>query len=111
MMEDYKVDNFPMSSIENMESIISIMKNSICKISINNGQQGTGFLCNINMNDWDILRFLITTDFLIDANDFAPGDKINISFDEGKINKEIIIEENRKIYTILIKNVALPLLK
>ena len=99
MMEDFKVDNFPMSSIETMESIISIMKNSICKISINNGQQGTGFLCNINMNDWDTLRSLITTDFLIDANDFAPGDKINISFDEGKINKEIIIEENRKIYT------------
>ena len=30
------------------------MKNSICKIIINNGQQGTGFLCNVNLNDWDV---------------------------------------------------------
>ena len=99
MLEDYKVDNFPMSTIEAMESIINIMKNSICKISINNGQQGTGFLCNVNLNDWDTLRFLITSDFFIDENDFVIGNKINISLNEGRISKEIIIEENRKNFT------------
>ena len=99
MLEDYKVDNFPMSTIEAMESIINIMKNSICKIRINNGQQGTGFLCNVNLNDWDTLRFLITSDFFIDENDFVIGNKINISLNEGRISKEIIIEENRKNFT------------
>ena len=99
MLEDYIVDNYPMSSIETLENIINIMKSSICKISINNGQQGTGFFCNINLNDWEILRVLITTDFFIDGNDFVPGHKINISLNEGKIKKEIIIEENRKKYT------------
>ena len=99
MLEDYKVDNFPMSTIESMESVIDIMRNSICKIIINNGQQGTGFLCSFNINDWDILRCLITTDFFIDESDFDPGSKINISLNEGIINKEITIEENRKKYT------------
>ena len=88
MLEDYKVDNFPMSTIESMESVIDIMRNSICKIIINNGQQGTGFLCSFNINDWDILRCLITTDFFIDESDFDPGSKINISLNEGIINKE-----------------------
>jgi len=99
MLEDYKVENFQMSTIEDMERIMHIMKNSICKISINNGQQGTGFLCRFNINDWDTLRCLVTTDFFIDESDFDPGSKINFSLDEGRINKEITIEENRKKYT------------
>jgi len=99
MIEDYKVENFQMSTIEDMERIMHIMKNSICKISINNGQQGTGFLCRFNINDWDTLRCLVTTDFFIDESDFDPGSKINFSLDEGRINKEITIEENRKKYT------------
>ena len=88
-----------MSTIEDMERIIHIMRNSICKISINNGQQGTGFLCSFNINDWDTLRCLVTTDFFIDESDFDPGSKINFSLDEGRINKEITIEKNRKKYT------------
>ena len=99
MIDDYKVDNFQICTIEDMERIIYIMRNSICKISINNGQQGTGFLCSININDWDTLRCLVTTDFFIDESDFDPGIKINFSLDEGRINKEITIEENRKKYT------------
>ena len=80
MIEDYKVENFQMSTIEDMERIIHIMRNSICKISINNGQQGTGFLCSFNINDWDTLRCLVTTDFFIDESDFDPWNKKRIIY-------------------------------
>ena len=98
MEEDYNVDDYPVSSIEAMENMINIMKKSICRININNGKKGTGFLCNVNLNDWDALRVLITTDFIMNTNDIAPGDKINISLNEGKINKEIILDQKRKKY-------------
>ena len=45
MEEGFSVNDNPMCSIEEMEKIINIMKESICKIKINNEQQGTGFLC------------------------------------------------------------------
>ena len=63
MEEGFSVNDNPMCSIEEMEKIINIMKESICKIKINNEQNGTGFFCNVSMDDWDILRVFITTDF------------------------------------------------
>ena len=37
--------------------------------------------------------------FFLDGNDFYSGRKINISLNDDKINKEIIIDENRKKYS------------
>ena len=96
--ELYDVDNYPMSSIEAMKKMINQMENSICQISINSEVKGTGFLCNIILDDWETIKVLITTTFVLTGNDILPGTKINISFNNKKLNKEILIDQNRKAY-------------
>ena len=99
-MEDdiYDVKNYPMSSIKTMDKIISQMKRTICNISANNKGKGTGFFCNINYDDWEILRVLITTNNVLDKFDISPGQKIKISLNDGEISKEILIDGKRKTY-------------
>ena len=90
----YDIDNYPMPSIETMETIINQMENSVCQIRVNNEIKGTGFLCNINLDDWETLKVLITTSYVL--NEFDLFGKINISFNNKKFNKEILIDNNRK---------------
>ena len=81
-----------------IEKIMKQMKKSLCKID---GQiQGTGFLCLIPYPDiLHLLNVLITCIHVF--NDISIGNTIKLVFDDGKENKEKIIEldKSRKVYT------------
>ena len=72
------------------------MSNSVCRIAIGN-KIGTGFLCLIPFARIEHkLKVLITCNHVF--NDIKIGNKIKVMLYNG-IQKEIIIDELRKIYT------------
>ena len=87
----------PVDIVKN-ERIKIQLRNCICKI--NEFQNvGTGFLCKIPYpNGWRYLPVLITNKNIIDA-DKILNKKIDITFDDDKVEKEITITQNRKIYS------------
>ena len=97
-----KVPNSPDPiSLENMKTIISQMKNSICQIR-NNGNYGTGFFCIIPFPDqYDTLPVLITCNHVLNENDLYEGNKIEIFFqlDKKEKKKTILIDNLRKTFT------------
>ena len=48
--------------------------------------------------DLETIKVFITTTFVLSENDILPGTKINISFNNKKLNKKILIDKNRKTY-------------
>ena len=66
---------------------------SLCKIHIGNNS-GSGFLCLIPD------PVLITNNHVLDKEKIKIGEKIKISFNDEEIFKNIIIDKNRKTYTI-----------
>ena len=99
MMEEnlHYAKKYPMLTMESLEIIINQMKKSICKIN-NDKFKGTGFLCNINYHDCETPRVLITTHNVLPEYEIKPGKEINISINNGKIKKKLLIDEKRKIY-------------
>ena len=87
----------PVDIVKN-ERIKIQLRNCICKI--NEFQNvGTGFLCKIPYpNGWKYLPVLITNKNIINA-DKILNKKIDIIFDDDKVEKEITITQNRKIYS------------
>ena len=84
-------------SIEGMEKIINQMKNSICKIYLNDGNTATGFFCLIPyIIKSKNIPFLITNEHVLNKNNL--NNKIIISLENGKINKEINLKIERIIY-------------
>ena len=72
------------------------MTNSVFKIVVGN-KMDTGFLCLIPFPNIEYrLKVLIT--FSSVFNDITIGNKIKIMFDNG-IEKEIIIDGTRRVYT------------
>ena len=72
------------------------MSNSIWRIVIGNNI-GTGFLCLIPFPSIEYrLKVLITCNHVF--NDITIGNKIKVIFYNG-IEKEIIIDEERRVYT------------
>ena len=85
----------PLNKKQHMK-IIDQMTNSVCRIVIGN-KIGTGFLCLIPFPTIEYrLKVLITCNHVF--NDITKGNKIKIIFD-NKIEKEIIIDGIRKVYT------------
>ena len=77
--------------------IIDQMEKSICKIIKKGGIFGTGFFCNIPHQGQN-LKVLITSDKVINKQDIYQLNKVKISLDDDKINKNIELNEKRTIY-------------
>ena len=72
------------------------MNNSVCRIDLGL-KTGTGFLCLIPYpNIANLLKVLITCNHVF--NDIKIGNKIKVIFN-SKIEKEIILDKTRKLYT------------
>ena len=87
-------------SIKGTETIISQMKNGICKIYTKNGTKGTGFFCKIsNQTKTNYLNVLFTNNHVLNENDIRIGSIINFSLNDDNIYKQITIDEKRKVFT------------
>ena len=86
-------------SIEATEKILEQMKNSICKIILENGKEGNGFFCKIPKRDkYDLLPVLITNNSLIDELELKKEkNKIKISINNNEY--EEIELQNRITFT------------
>lgn len=69
------------------EKILKQMKSSICKII--NKNIGTGFFCNINLDDKKV-HCLLTNYHILDEEYVKKNKTIKISMNDNSINKEII---------------------
>ena len=77
------------------EKILKQMKSSICKII--NKNIGTGFFCNINLDDKKV-HCLLTNYHILDEEYVKKNKTIKISMNDNSINKEIPINENDILY-------------
>ena len=78
--------------------IIYLSKKSVVKIR-KQGMVSTGALCNVHFPDKKILPVLIACNHMLNENDIIVGQKIDFSLDNDKIFYQILIDENRKVYT------------
>ena len=74
------------------------MKNSVFKIYILNGGQGTGFFCNI-INDKYKIPVLITNNHIIDKNYIKEQKFIKLTLFNDKLDKDIPLGNNRIYYS------------
>ena len=84
--------------IKGIKEIENQMKKSICKIYKNDGNKGTGFFCEIPYQQ-EKIKVMMTNNHIIDDKYIKENDKIQISMNDDKENKSIIIDNKRKIYT------------
>ena len=96
-----QLDNYPNAiSPEEMDIIKEHMEKSVCKIICPKGGYGTGFFCKIPFPDeLNLLRVLITNNHVLGENDIIQGYKITFSLKNDKYFYEILIDNERKIYT------------
>lgn len=86
-------------TIDKLEIILKQLKKSICYIKGKN-KQGTGFFCKIPYPDFFNLKpVLITNHHILEENDIKEGSKIKFTLNKDSINKEIIINNKRKIFS------------
>ena len=83
-------------SLQNTKKILFQMENCICKIYMNNGGIGTGFLCKIPFNN-NLLPVLITNNHVLNENDIDNNKIIKLMIN-NKV-KKIEIDNSRKKYT------------
>ena len=81
-----------------MNKLIQLVEKSICKIKLKN-RLGTGFFCNIDIDEYKKIPVLITCNHLLHEDDINPGQKINFSTNNDKQNYEIEKNKERKIYS------------
>ena len=89
-------------SLEAMEIVAKQMKNCVCKIKFKVGGKngnGTGFFCNVLYDGWNSIRVLMTNNHILNESYILPGKEISFFMNNGKIQKKIIIDNSRKIYT------------
>jgi len=85
-------------SIKGTKEILNQMENCIFKIYKNNGEKGTGFFCKILYKNYNI-PVMITNNHVIDEKYIKENKNIKITLNDDNINKTIILNNNRKIYT------------
>ena len=93
------IKNSPLPvSLEKTNLIIQQMNNCICLVKRNFKDKGTGtgFFCNIPYKGKE-LKVLITANHIIDAKILKKNKLVHIEL--NGILKEIIINDNRKIYS------------
>ena len=87
---------------------LSQMEKTICKIKLADEKIGTGFFCLIPFPDkFNPLPVLITCNHVLDKNNISEGSEINFSLNNEKINKLISINNSRKTYTSIEKDITI----
>ena len=95
--ENY-IKKYPLPiSIKGMAKIIDQMKNSICKIQLNNSH-GTGFFCSISFDNNEI-KGLITNNHLLNYSILKERKRIELSLNDDQQLKIINLEDKRILYT------------
>ena len=85
--------------LDKLEKIMKQSKNCVCKIDCKDGT-GTGFFCLIPFPDKsDRLGTLMTNNHVLGEADIATGKKIVFSINNGVKKFEIVIDEERKVFT------------
>ena len=95
-------------SIEGTKRILFQMENCICKIYLDNGEIGTGFLCKIPFNN-NLLPVLITNNHVLNENDIDNNKIIKLMINNKA--KKIEIDNSRKKYTNNDKNIDLTIIE
>ena len=95
-------------SLENTKKILFQMENCICKIYMNNGGIGTGFLCKIPFNN-NLLPVLITNNHVLNKNDIDNNKIIKLMINNKA--KKIEIDNSRKKYTNSDKNIDITIIE
>ena len=85
-------------SIKGTKEILNQMENCICKIYKNDGGKGTGFFCRIIYKNYNI-PVLMTNNHVIDELYLKENNNIKLTLNDDNINRIIILDKNRKIYT------------
>ena len=84
---------------ETMKILCEYMENRICKIFCNDGGHGTGFFCNIQLDDWSYKKFLTTNNHVLNKSDILPGKIIKFSMKNDLKQYQIKIDESRITFT------------
>ena len=96
----------PRLNKKQLDEIIFQMDNCVCKIK--NKIIGTGFFCKIPFPDnFKFLPVLITCNHVLDENSIAQGNEINFTLNNDKIDKSIVINESRMLYTNKEKDITI----
>ena len=94
-----KETNEPKISEENTTSNMPI-KESICQIKSKTGKYGIGFFARIPFPTNDkFFNVLITSNQLLNSNDFSPGKQIQLELKQSRKNIILNIDNNRKFYS------------
>ena len=97
MEEEKKIKNSPdYVSISGTQTILSQMKNSICKIKINN-TNGTGFFCKIPYENKE-MNVLMTNYQILDEKYYNQNDSINLFINDEEEVKIINLKTKRITY-------------
>jgi len=109
-MEDYEEENelinnqefigkIPPLSKDQTNEIMSQMEQSICKIDLGD-KVGTGFLCKIPFpTKFHYIGVLITNNHVLKEDYLKLNNNIKITLNDGKIERNILIDKTRKIFT------------
>ena len=92
------VPSSPLISNEKTNIIINQLNNNVCKIYKSNGDNATGFFCKIPFA-YTFLPVLITNNHVLNEEDIKANRIIQLSLEDGKIEKKIIINESRITFT------------
>ena len=65
--------------LEIMEALCQLMKKRICKIYSIKDSHGTGFFCKLPLNNWDVLRALMTNNHVLNENDILVGKTVKFT--------------------------------
>ena len=94
-MKEKILENYPkFVTIEKTKTILDQLQNCICKIKNMNGK-GTGFFCTIPSKK---ISVLMTNYHLIDEK-ILKKNNIYVSLNDDKAKVNIMIDDNRKIYS------------
>ena len=52
-------------SIDEFEKLSDFARKRICKIKCSDGSHGTGFFCKIDLDNWNLMRTLITNNHVL----------------------------------------------
>ena len=96
--KELKMNNFgKLDKYEEEALIQKQMEESICKISKNNKNKGTGFFCKIPFPDYKhLLPVLITNNNVLGKNDINEGRQIDISLNNDNEIYKIMIDDRKK---------------
>ena len=80
-------------NISSTKKILEQMIKCVCKIHLNDGKQGTGFICKVNT-----MIFLITCYNIIDEKYLKENKEINVSLNNDEEHIKINLGIEREIY-------------